>query len=74
MAKVPGSRSIALNPEPHPYGSRVLDAFGYAGPGSGGKRRDALRYVPHWTTCERYNNDDTGVYENERELIFEEAP
>lgn len=60
-ADVPGSRPVALNPTPHPRGSRVLDAYGCAGPGGGGVPRMRVRYVPHWTTCPKYNQDDSCV-------------
>lgn len=53
---VPYSRAVALDPEPHPRGSRVLDEEGNAGPpfGATGAYADrTVRYLPHHLTCEK---------------------
>lgn len=55
-ASVPGGRAVALEPRPHPRGSRALDAEGNAGPpeGAGGGHADrSVRYLPHYLACEK---------------------
>ena len=49
FARLPNGRAYPLDPEPNVRGSRVLDADGYLGPGTGYPLD--VCYVPHYVTC-----------------------
>jgi hypothetical protein len=54
-ARVPSTgKAMALDPDPHPLGTRALDPEGNVGPpeGAGGGYADrSVRHMPHRLTC-----------------------